>query len=70
MREIAMSYYSDATSNYASIRRQFKVSLALIVAMALAAFILGFCLPVSSHVNVVDHQQEPLSIGRLIDLNN
>ncbi len=64
-----MSYYSDATSNYASIRRQFKVSLALIVAMALAAFVLGFCLPVSSHATVVDNQQETLSIGRLIDLN-
>jgi len=64
-----MSYYSDATSNYASIRRQFKVSLALIVSMALAAFILGFCLPVSSHVTVVDSQLETLSIGRLVDLN-
>ncbi|NBS34763.1 MAG: hypothetical protein EBS82_02815 [Methylocystaceae bacterium] len=65
-----MSYYSDATSNYSSIRRQFKVSLALIVAMALAAFILGFCLPVSSHVSAVENQQDSLSIGRLVDLNN
>ncbi|MBM3574613.1 MAG: hypothetical protein FJX39_02705 [Alphaproteobacteria bacterium] len=64
-----MSYNSNATSNYASIRRQFKVSLALIVAIALAAFILGFCLPVSSHVTVVDNQQETLFIGRLVDLN-
>lgn len=69
MRDITMSYNSNATSNYASIRRQFKVSLALIVAIALAAFILGFCLPVSSHVTVVDNQQETLFIGRLVDLN-
>lgn len=34
-----------------SIHRQFRLSIGLVVAMAFAAFVLGFVLPVAPHIN-------------------
>ena len=66
-----MTYYSHQASNHSSFRRQFNVSLGLIVAMAIAAFLLGFALPVTTAHHSVDSSSEAdLSIGRLINLHD
>ncbi len=52
-----------------SARRQFRVSIFLIGAMALAAFVLGFALPINSAQNagsVADHEQ---FTGRLVSVD-
>ena len=66
-----MTYYSHQASNHSSFRRQFNVSLGLIVAMAIAAFLLGFALPVTTAHHSVDNSgAADLSIGRLINLHD
>lgn len=65
-----MTYYADIASDKISLRRQFKMSVGLIVAMMLAAFILGFSLPVDREYQAsiaTDHLDG--SFGRLINLN-
>lgn len=64
-----MAYSFDARFDRDSIRRQFRLSIALIVAMAVAAFVLGFSLPVDSlrhvqQINVAGELQ-----GRLVTID-
>jgi|LakMenEpi03Aug12_release.lakeMendotaPanAssembly.Ray.scaffolds.fasta_scaffold164959_4 hypothetical protein len=65
-----MAYYTDIASDKVSIRRQFKISVGLVAAMMVAAFALGFSLPVDRDYQaaaVSDHLDG--SFGRLINLN-
>lgn len=65
-----MTYYADIASDKISLRRQFKVSVGLVAAMMVAAFVLGFSLPVDHEYQapaVSDHLDG--SFGRLINLN-
>lgn len=65
-----MAYYADIASDKISIRRQFKLSVGLVAAMMLAAFVLGFSLPVDREYKssiATDHLDG--SFGRLINLN-
>lgn len=57
-----MSYSSDAHFDRDSIRRQFRLSIALIVAMAVATFVLGLSLPVESG----RHAQQPGGAGEML----
>jgi hypothetical protein len=65
-----MAYYADIASDKISLRRQFRMSVGLIAAMMVAAFVLGFSLPVDR-----DYQAQAISdhldgsFGRLINLN-
>ncbi len=65
-----MAYYADIASDKISIRRQFKMSIGLIVMMMFAAFVLGFSLPVDRdyQTNIVSDHLDG-SFGRLINLN-
>jgi hypothetical protein len=49
-----------------SARRQFRVSLLLIVAMAVSAFILGFALPVDKSAKVGPVVEDGKFTGRLV----
>lgn len=65
-----MAYYVDIASDKVSIRRQFKMSVGLVVAMMFGAFVLGFSLPVDHEYQAPatsDHLDG--SFGRLINLN-
>jgi hypothetical protein len=65
-----MAYYADIASDKVSIRRQFKMSVGLVVAMMFAAFVLGFSLPIDHEYQasaISDHLDG--SFGRLINLN-
>jgi hypothetical protein len=65
-----MAYYADVASDKISIRRQFKLSVGLIAAMMLAAFVLGFSLPIDREYPAsVASDQLDGSFGRLINLN-
>jgi hypothetical protein len=65
-----MAYYADVASDKISIRRQFKMSVGLVAAMMIAAFVLGFSLPIDREYQapaVSDHLDG--SFGRLVNLN-
>jgi len=57
-----MSYSFDARFERDSIRRQFRLSIALILAMAVATFLLGLSLPVESS----RHAQQPDAAGEML----
>jgi hypothetical protein len=53
-----------------SARRQFRVSILLVVAMATAAFVLGFALPINSAQNTPTVADTAALSGRLLNLDN
>ncbi len=53
-----------------SARRQFRVSLFLVVAMASAAFFLGFALPIGSPGQVAPIASDDGFAGRLVGVND
>lgn len=52
-----------------SARRQFRVSILLVVAMATAAFVLGFALPINSAQNVSPVADHAEFSGRLVSVD-
>ncbi len=51
-----------------SARRQFRVSLLLVAAMAFAAFVLGFALPINSAQNATQTAGHDQFSGRLVSV--
>ena len=52
-----------------SARRQFRVSILLVAAMALAAFILGFALPINPAQNASPVADQAQFTGRLVSVD-
>ncbi len=52
-----------------SARRQFRVSILLVAAMAMAAFILGFALPLNPGQNATPVADNPAFSGRLVSID-
>lgn len=52
-----------------SARRQFRVSILLVVAMATAAFVLGFALPINSVQNPAPVADNSEFAGRLVSVD-
>ena len=64
-----MTYSCDTHFDRDSMRRQFRLSICLIVALAVASFVLGLSLPVSN-----GHQAPPINaegemMGRLVSID-
>ncbi|WP_363348068.1 hypothetical protein [Methylocystis echinoides] len=53
-----------------SARRQFRVSILLVAAMALAAFILGFALPINPTQNASPVADQAQFTGRLVSVDH
>jgi hypothetical protein len=51
-----------------SARRQFRVSILLVAAMAVAAFVLGFALPLNPSQNSAPVADNPAFSGRLVSI--
>ncbi len=63
-----MAYSFDASFGRESFRRQFRLSICLIVAMAVATFVLGFSLPVDrSHAATLDVASD--MTGRFVSID-
>ncbi len=61
-----MTYSFDTRFDRDSLRRQFRLSIALIVAMAVATFVLGLSLPVDSGRNAQQPNAAGEMLGRLV----
>jgi hypothetical protein len=64
-----MTYSYDTHFDRESIRRQFRMSMGLIVAMALATFILGLSLPVDNGRHAPELATAGELMGRLVSID-
>ena len=64
-----MSYSYDTHFDRDSIRRQFRLSIGLIVAMAVATFVLGFSLPVEHARHTAQLDLGSDMMGRFVPMN-
>jgi hypothetical protein len=64
--EMAMSTYFDWEVAQEPARRQLRVSILMIAAMATAAFVIGFVTPISSAQKATPTMANDIFIGRLI----
>jgi hypothetical protein len=64
-----MTYSYDTHFDRDSIRRQFRLSIGLIVAMALATFILGLSLPVDNGRHAQRLTTAGEMMGRLVSID-
>jgi hypothetical protein len=64
--ETAMSTYFDWEVAQEPARRQLRVSILMVAAMATAAFVVGFVTPISSVQKATPTMADDIFIGRLI----
>lgn len=64
-----MAYSYDTQFDRDSIRRQFRLSVGLIVAMALAAFLLGLTLPVENDRHGQSFNATGDMLGRFVSID-
>ncbi len=64
-----MSYSYDTHFDRDSIRRQFRLSIGLIVAMAVATFVLGLSLPVDNGRHASQRGAAGEMMGRLVSID-
>lgn len=64
-----MTYSCDTHFDRDSMRRQFRLSIGLIVALAVASFVLGLSLPVSNGRQAPPINAEGEMMGRLVSID-
>jgi|LakMenE01Jun11ns_1017448.scaffolds.fasta_scaffold9904863_3 hypothetical protein len=64
-----MAYSFDSSFGRESLRRQFRLSIGLIVAMAVATFVLGFSLPVEHARHTAQLDLGSDMMGRFVPMN-
>ncbi|WP_244430860.1 hypothetical protein [Methylocystis sp. ATCC 49242] len=67
--ETVMSAYFDFEVAQETARRQFRISILVVAAMAVAAFVLGFALPISSAQKATPVADGGFFAGRLVGVS-
>lgn len=65
-----MSDVFNASTSVEFARRQFRVSVCMVVAIACGAFLMGFIVPVSTHQKATNIEDSGEFIGRLVALGD